>query len=188
MNRREVLMRGAVLSLLGTRAFAQGAKEVAIGAIWPLTGASAQVGVDAKHALETAVEIVNGSFDINLPTAKNAGIAGLGGAKIKLIFADHQGDPQKGRAEAERLITQDKVCAILGAFHSSVSSTVRGAAFPRAASMIQMLLRFAFRTLVAIRRSSRDKSKVIYSPAGPTGCPVPPVREYQLNSRVRSAL
>ena len=124
MNRREVLVSGAVLSLLGTRAFAQGAKEIAIGAIWPLTGASAQVGVDAKHALETAVEIVNGSFDINLPTAKNAGLAGLGGAKIKLIFADHQGDPQKGRAEAERLITQEKVCAILGAFHSSVSSTV----------------------------------------------------------------
>jgi branched-chain amino acid transport system substrate-binding protein len=124
MNRREVLVSGAVLSLLGTRAFAQGAKEVAIGAIWPLTGASAQIGVDAKHALETAVEIVNGSFDINIPCAKNAGLAGLGGAKIKLIFADHQGDPQKGRAEAERLITQEKVCAILGAFHSSVSSTV----------------------------------------------------------------
>lgn len=123
MNRREVLLSGAALSLLGTRAFAQSGGEIAIGALWPFTGASAQVGADAKHALETALDIVNNAYDIDLIAAKNAGIAGLGNAKIKLIFADHQGDPQKGRAEAERLITQDKVVAIAGAFHSSVSST-----------------------------------------------------------------
>lgn len=123
MNRREVLLSGAALSLLGTRAFAQSGGEIAIGALWPFTGASAQVGADAKHALETAVDIVNNAHDLDLIAAKNAGIAGLGNARIKLIFADHQGDPQKGRAEAERLITQDKVVAIAGAFHSSVSST-----------------------------------------------------------------
>ncbi|MDO8977604.1 MAG: ABC transporter substrate-binding protein [Afipia sp.] len=124
MNRREVLLSGVALSLAGTQAFAQAGKEILIGCIWPLTGPTAQIGADARHALETAVDIVNGSHDLDLPTAKNAGLAGLGGAKIKLVFADHQGDPQKGRAEAERLITQDKVVAICGAFHSSVSATV----------------------------------------------------------------
>jgi branched-chain amino acid transport system substrate-binding protein len=104
------------------RAQAQ-AKEVVIGAIYPLSGASAQVGVDAKSAIETAVEIINGSHDFDMPTAKNAGLAGLGGAKVRVIFADHQGDPQKGRAEAERLITQEKVCAIVGGYHSAVSAT-----------------------------------------------------------------
>lgn len=123
MNRREVLLSGAALTLLGSRALAQSGGEIAIGALWPFTGASAQVGADAKHALQTAVDIVNNAHDMDLIAAKNAGIAGLGGAKIKLIFADHQGDPQKGRAEAERLITQEKVVAIAGAFHSSVSST-----------------------------------------------------------------
>ena len=49
---------------------------------------------------------------------------GLGGAKIRLVFADHQGDPQKGRAEAERLITQEKVCAIVGTYQSAVAVTV----------------------------------------------------------------
>ena len=124
MNRREVLLSGVALSMAGTRAFAQAGKEILIGCIWPLTGPTAQIGADARHALETAVDIVNASHDLDLPTAKNAGLAGLGGAKIKLVFADHQGDPQKGRAEAERLITQDKVVAICGAFHSSVSATV----------------------------------------------------------------
>ncbi len=101
---------------VGTRAFAQAGGEILIGCIWPLTGPTAQIGADARHALETAAVIVNASYDLDLPTAKNAGLAGLGGAKIKLVFADHQGDPQKGRAEAERLITQDKVVAICGAF------------------------------------------------------------------------
>ncbi|MBN9594288.1 MAG: ABC transporter substrate-binding protein [Afipia sp.] len=127
MNRREVLLSGVAMSVagtLGTQAFAQAGKEILIGCIWPLTGPTAQIGADARHALETAADIVNNAHDLDLPTAKSAGLAGLGGAKIKLVFADHQGDPQKGRAEAERLITQDKVVAICGAFHSSVSATV----------------------------------------------------------------
>jgi branched-chain amino acid transport system substrate-binding protein len=39
-------------------------------------------------------------------------------------FPDHQADPQKGRAEAERLITQEKVCAIIGTYQSAVAVTV----------------------------------------------------------------
>lgn len=124
MNRRQVLQGAtAALTLISTRAFAEGTNEVVIGAIYPLSGASAQIGVDARHALETAVEIINAAHDIDIPMAKSAGIPGLGGARVRLVFADHQGDPQKGRAEAERLITQEKVVAIVGAFHSSVSAT-----------------------------------------------------------------
>jgi branched-chain amino acid transport system substrate-binding protein len=43
---------------------------------------------------------------------------------MRLVTADHQGDPQKGRAEAERLITQEKVCAIIGTYQSAVAVTV----------------------------------------------------------------
>ncbi len=126
MDRRQVLKLAAAgaATLASWRAFAQSLAEVKIGAIYPLTGSNAQIGVDAKHAMETAAEIVNGVYDLDLITAKQAGLQGLGGAKVKLIFADHQADPQKGRAEAERLITQDQVCAIVGAYHSSVSATV----------------------------------------------------------------
>jgi branched-chain amino acid transport system substrate-binding protein len=124
LNRRHVIVGTAAVALGGSTAFAQSPAEIVIGAIYPLSGSNAQVGVDARHAFETAVDIINAAHDIDLPTAKNAGLVGLGNAKIRLVFADHQADPQKGRAEAERLITQDKVAAIVGAFHSSVSNTV----------------------------------------------------------------
>jgi branched-chain amino acid transport system substrate-binding protein len=97
---------------------------VVIGVLYPLSGASAQIGVDAKHAFETAQDIINSKYDFDLPLAKGEGLPGLGGAKIRLVFADHQADPQKGRAETERLITQDKVCAVVGTYQSSVAVTV----------------------------------------------------------------
>jgi branched-chain amino acid transport system substrate-binding protein len=126
MNRRDILA-GAAASLtagLAGAGTARAAGEVLIGAVYPMSGASAQAGVDGRHALETAVEIINGIHDLDLPGARAAGLAGLGGAKIRLVVADHQGDPQKGRSEAERLITQDKVVGVVGTYHSSVAATV----------------------------------------------------------------
>ena len=35
-----------------------------------------------------------------------------------MIFVDHQGKPDVGQAEAERLITQEKVHAVFGAYFS----------------------------------------------------------------------
>jgi branched-chain amino acid transport system substrate-binding protein len=134
MTRREFLLSGvsalsfAAMSGLAVPARAEGTQEVAIGVLFPFSGANAQVGVNARHAMETAADIVNSAYDLDLPTAKNAGLASLGNAKIKLVFADHQSDPQKGRAEAERLITQEKVCALIGCYLSSVSSTVSAVA------------------------------------------------------------
>ena len=123
LHRRALLIGGAAsLTALSTGLRAQ-QQEVVIGALYPLSGASAQIGIDAKHAFETALDIVNNGHDIDLPLAKTAGLSGLGGAKIRIAYADHQGDPQTGRAEAERLITQDKVAAVLGCYHSAVSAT-----------------------------------------------------------------
>jgi branched-chain amino acid transport system substrate-binding protein len=126
ISRRDVLLGGAAsaaLLPLATPVRAQ-AKEVVIGVIYPLSGASAQIGVDAQRAFETAADIVNKNYDFDLPMAKGEGFTGLGGAKLRLVFADHQADPQKGRAEAERLITQEKVSAIVGTYQSAVAVTV----------------------------------------------------------------
>ncbi len=124
-TRREVLATGAASFAFGLRpGFAQAPKEILIGALFPLTGQSAQSGIDAQHALNTAVDVINFPHDLDLPLGMGAGLPGLGGAKVRLIYADHQSDPQKGRSEAERLITQDKVVALIGAYHSAVAATV----------------------------------------------------------------
>ena len=126
MNRREIILGGAsaaaVLSATGLHA--QQAAEVLIGAVYQMSGASAQVGVDAQHAFDTALDVINNVHDLDLPLAKGAGLPGLDGAKMRVIVADHQGDPQKGRAEAERLITREKVAALIGSYQSAVAVTI----------------------------------------------------------------
>ncbi len=124
LNRREIMTGAAVLAAAPRVARAQGAGEILIGAVFPMTGSTAQTGLDAKNAIETAAAIINDKTDLDLPLARGAGLPGFGGAKVRVIYADHQGDPQKGRAEAERLITQEKAVALIGCYHSAVSATV----------------------------------------------------------------
>jgi len=102
------------------------AADVKIGVIYPMSGPVAQAGIDDKHAIELALDIINtGKYKhLNLPLAKSAGgLPNLGGAKVIVTTADHQGKPDLGLSEAERLITQEKVAALLGCYHSSVTET-----------------------------------------------------------------
>src|SRR5882757_1505690 len=101
----------------------QAADNVKIGVIYPLTGNAASAGASAKEAVELGAEIVNTAHPelAGLPLAATAGLPNLGGAKIELINVDHQGNPQVGQNQTLRLITQDKVVAMLGAYHSSVA-------------------------------------------------------------------
>ncbi|MDB5771271.1 MAG: branched-chain amino acid transporter substrate-binding protein, partial [Burkholderia sp.] len=119
---RRIAQVGLALSF-SVSAYAQ--EEIKIGAIYPLTGAAASSGAELKNALELAADIINnGAKGIpNLPFSAGGGLPNLKGAKIKLVFADHQGNPQVGASEAERLITQEKVVAVIGAYFSNVTAT-----------------------------------------------------------------
>lgn len=100
------------------------AKEVVIGVVYPMSGPAAQAGVDNKPVFEIAAEIANGTLDLPFPFFQQLkGMPGLKGAKVRLIFSDHQGKPDLGQAEAERLITQEKVAAIVCCWHSAVTAT-----------------------------------------------------------------
>src|SRR6266567_5369770 len=122
ITRRNVLLGATAVAALAPISARAQTSEVVIGLLYPFSGASAQQGVDSQKAYEAALEVINNKYDFDLPLARDAGLTGLG--KIRLVFADHQGDPQKGRAEAERLITQEKVCAIVGTYQSAVAVTV----------------------------------------------------------------
>src|SRR5689334_3226791 len=124
ITRRNVLLGATAVAALAPIPARAQASEVVIGVIYPFSGASAQMGVDAQKSYETALDIINNNHEFDLPLAKGEGLPGLGGAKVRLVFADHQADPQKGRAETERLITQEKVCAVIGTYQSAVAVTV----------------------------------------------------------------
>jgi branched-chain amino acid transport system substrate-binding protein len=97
--------------------------EVKIAGLWPLSGANATQGTDVLHGAELAVEIVNGVYDIDLPLAKDAGLPGLGGAKLTLVTGDTQGKPEIGAGEVDRLAANGGVAAVVGSYQSGVTLT-----------------------------------------------------------------
>jgi branched-chain amino acid transport system substrate-binding protein len=101
------------------------AADVKIGVIYPMSGPTAQVGLDHKHAIELAMDIINTTQykHLNLPLSKTEGLNNLGGAKVTVAFADHQGKPDLGLSEAERMITQEKAVVLFGSYHSTVTET-----------------------------------------------------------------
>ena len=127
VNRRTVLAgAGAAATTLATGArIAYAADPVKVGVLFPLTGNAAAAGQASKAAVEVAVDIVNNAHPdlASIPLAKDAGIPGLGGARIELTFIDHQGNPSVAQQQALRLITQDKVHVLFGAYQSSCTLT-----------------------------------------------------------------
>ncbi len=105
------------------------AREIKIGVLYPLTGGAAAAGRELKAGAELAAEIANKAMpEIDMTMAKNTGIKSLGGATIKLIIKDHEGNPTLGADLAKKLILDDKVDGILGCYYSSVTKTVSAVA------------------------------------------------------------
>jgi branched-chain amino acid transport system substrate-binding protein len=108
---------------ISPQAFAAG--TVKIGVLFPLTGNAAAAGQASKAAVEVAAEIINEKHPelANIPLAAEEGLPGLGGAKLELVFVDHQGNPSVAQQQALRLVSQDKVNVLFGAYQSSCSLT-----------------------------------------------------------------
>ncbi|MCW0209488.1 ABC transporter substrate-binding protein [Achromobacter veterisilvae] len=88
--------------------------EVNVGVILPLSGANAQFGINSRQGLELAADEINAA----------GGIKALGGAKLKLIVADATSQPTTAATVAQRLITQNRCVAIIGAYASSLTLAV----------------------------------------------------------------
>lgn len=86
---------------------------IKIGAVFPLTGGSAYQGKSFKQSIDLAAKEINAK-------------GGVLGRKIEVLYEDDKSVPAEGVNAAQKLITQDKVSSILGAFNSSVSLAVRG--------------------------------------------------------------
>ncbi|MBR0751740.1 ABC transporter substrate-binding protein [Bradyrhizobium jicamae] len=164
-----LLSAAAIMMALGTSAFAQ-QKTVKIGAVFPLTGQAASAGVHAKAAIEVALDIINNAHPElgNFPLAKNAGLAGLGGAKLEVVFADNQGSPATGQNQALRLITEEKVVALTGAYQSGITLTTSaisekyGIPFVNGESVAANLTERGFKWFFRTTPIATDFAKVYY--------------------------
>lgn len=87
---------------------AHAADEIVIGHYASMTGSEATFGISTDNGIKLAVEEINAA-------------GGIKGKKIKLITYDDQGKAQEAATVVTRLITQDKVAAILGEVASSRS-------------------------------------------------------------------
>jgi branched-chain amino acid transport system substrate-binding protein len=145
-------------------------KVVKIGAILPMSGGTASIGAHAKAAIEVALDIINNAHPEleKLPLAKNAGLAGLGGAKVEVVFADNQGNPATGQNQALRLITEDKVVALTGAYQSGITLTASAIAekynipFVNGESVAPNLTERGFKWFFRVTPIATDFARVYY--------------------------
>ena len=104
----------AMLCAVGTLALASSAfaaEAVKIGVTQPLTGAFAADGNYVAQGAKLAAEAIN-----------KAG--GVDGKQIQLIIEDNKSNPTEAAATAERLIVEDKVPVMMGAWGSSLTLAV----------------------------------------------------------------
>jgi branched-chain amino acid transport system substrate-binding protein len=121
-GRRNIISRRTALQLAGAglaapfiarTAMAQGG-TVNVGVIVPLSGANAQFGINSRNGIQLVADEINAA----------GGIKEFGGAKINLVIADSTSTPTTAANVAQRLLTQNDVVAILGAFASSLSIAI----------------------------------------------------------------
>lgn len=86
-------------------------EPIRIGAIYALSGNNAAIGTNILRGIDFAVEDINAAGGVN-------------GRPIEIIRGDTQGDGGVAREVAERLITQEKVEAIVGCHQSTLTEIV----------------------------------------------------------------
>lgn len=105
------LLIGAILALTSvscTKKSATNANEILIGEYGSFTGSEATFGQSTSEGLKLALDEQNAA-------------GGIKGKPIRLISLDNQGKPEEAAAAVQRLITQEKVVAVIGEVASSRS-------------------------------------------------------------------
>lgn len=99
----------------GTVPSGDSVKTIHLGAILPLTGATAQNGQNSLRGIKLAVEQINAA----------GGIKSMGGAKIELSTADATSDPATAASAATQFLSKGQPpLAIIGAYASGLTVTV----------------------------------------------------------------
>jgi branched-chain amino acid transport system substrate-binding protein len=117
LKRRQVMAGGAAALITAPFVIRSSSAQPAainIGVVVPLSGANAQFGVNSRNGIELVADEINAA----------GGIKALGGVKINLVVSDSTSNPTTASTIARRLITENEVTAILGAFASSLTLAI----------------------------------------------------------------
>ncbi|ACL06687.1 Extracellular ligand-binding receptor [Desulfatibacillum aliphaticivorans] len=82
-----------------------------IGVLFPMSGSLEEAGLPNLQAIRLAVEKIN----------SGGGVRSMGGRPLELVYGDTRGQSLIAAREAERLITEEGVLAIIGAYQSSAA-------------------------------------------------------------------
>lgn len=108
MRKHGILLAAALIAA----SWSAQAQDIGVGLIVPLSApGDATGGQLIRRGAEMGVEAVNAQ-------------GGVLGKKMKLFVQDSQGKPEAGVAAYRRLVSEDKVVAVPGFFHSSVAIAV----------------------------------------------------------------
>jgi branched-chain amino acid transport system substrate-binding protein len=168
MVSRALVVAITVVLALAAVASAQPA-EIRLGVLMPTSGSAAKSGQETLEGVKLAVDIINGVYDIPMPFARTPGIPGKGGAKIRMIAEDHGGRPERGLAIAERMITEEKVHLLQGAFHSAVAAPASqvaekyGIPFVTGTSESPALTERGFRTFFSVTPTTNDIARDFFT-------------------------
>lgn len=105
-TRRQVLagMAGATLAAPFISTARAAPAPIPVGIVVGLTGRAAPWGIPVADATRLAIDMIN----------KSGGIKSKDGAKLELVVADHQSNPQMAGTQTERLIQTSNVLAVFG--------------------------------------------------------------------------
>jgi len=99
---------GVMLALVLGASPAAAAEPIKIGVILPFTGGSSLAGTEVFSGVTLALEEVNAA-------------GGVLGRPIELVKEDDESVPTKGVTAAQKLITRDRVVALIGTYNSAVA-------------------------------------------------------------------
>ena len=106
--------RLSLTGLAAALAFGAGAAQaegLKLGALMPMTGGLQAYGETSLNGIKLAVDQINAAGGVN-------------GGKVELIVGDTQTNPQSGVSSAQKLVSVDKVSALIGALSSGVTIPV----------------------------------------------------------------
>lgn len=155
LTRRTLLASGgALLAMPALMRTAWAREPVTLGVVMPLSGAAAQFGINSRDGIQLAVDEINAA-------------GGLNGAPVKLIVADATSNATNAATVAQRMISQEKLSAMLGCFVSGLTMAVSEVTERRGIPLLSVsfadsLMTRGFKTLFSLTNTGTEIGRATF--------------------------